>query len=77
MPRITRARVRTVSVGLRMPVGLYDAMVETMQREGLWARPQPFIFEAINEHVKRLRAARREHEERDRADKAGDEKGLG
>jgi hypothetical protein len=58
-PAKGKARVRTVQVGLRVPIGLHEELLRVMDEERLWARPQSFIFEAMYEKIQRIKAARR------------------
>lgn len=55
-----KSRVRTVSYGVRVPVGVSQSMEQVMLEERLWARPTNYIIEAIHEKNQRHLAAARE-----------------
>lgn len=58
-----KPRVRTMSLGARLPIGVYDGMMRVMDELRLWSRPTNYIIEAIHEKNQRhLEAIRVAHE---------------
>lgn len=55
-----KPRVRTQQVSFRMPIGIYEGMLEVMDRERLWSRPQFFVFQAMQEYIDKYRKKWRE-----------------
>ena len=52
--------VSTEYLGVRLPIGIYQDMIEIMNNERKWNSPQQFIQDALNEKIDRWK---REHEE--------------
>ena len=50
--------VKTHQLNVRMPIGIYDDILEIMEIEKKWNSPQQFVQDAINEKVERWK---REH----------------
>ena len=50
--------VKTVQVGLKLPIGLFNELIYIMNEEQKWNSPQQFIQDALNEKIDRWK---REH----------------
>ncbi len=50
--------VETTQVNVRLPIGLYQEIINIMEIEKKWNSPQQFIQDAINEKIDRWK---REH----------------
>ena len=64
-----KSRVRTVSVGIRVPIGIYETMLKILDRKKWWARQNSYIIEAIHEKNQRHLAEERESEKNNEGEK--------
>ena len=45
--------VETIQVNVRLPIGIYDEIIRTMNNEKKWNSPQQYIQDALNEKIER------------------------